>query len=386
MQSHLKVLLIEDNEDDYELTKALLNKRVVDLVWVQSLSGAKKILAEQNFDAILLDLGIPDSQGVKTLTNLIESAEQAQVIVVLTGNDDESIAKESLVNGAQDYLVKGEVTSDLLMRSLRYAIERNKADAQLRKTNDELVGVNQALVLARDAALDASRLKSEFLANISHEIRTPLSGIVTIAELLMLEKCSPEVTELHKVLQDSAQRLNRTVNDLLDLSKLEAGRMVLNTVDCDIRDLVLDVMLTVEPTAKRKFLTIASDIHDSVPKVVSVDELRLKQILLNLVHNAVKFTESGSVNVTVHCEPGPRNYLRASVKDTGIGIPEKSKRSIFEPFTQADGSTTRRFGGTGLGLAISKKSAELLGGEIGVESEEGQGALFWVRVPVGASA
>jgi signal transduction histidine kinase len=382
MPAPLNILLIEDDENDYELTRELLPNGKTHIVWAQTLKKALEEINERLFDVILLDLGVPDSQGLSTLDRIAEAFHQMPVIVVLTGNDDDDLAQNALKRGAQDYLVKGQVNRELLRRSLRYAIERHKIETQLRKSNDDLIIVNHALIAARDTAIDASKVKSEFLANISHEIRTPLSGIVSIAELLTLEDCSPDVNELHQVLLQSSKHLVATLNDLLDLSKLEAGRMVINITDVDIRELVKEVLMIIEPTAKRKQLLVDSAISEAVPILISSDSLRLKQILLNFVHNAVKFTHEGSVQICSDLERrGDNHLICVSVKDTGIGIAEDSKTRIFEPFIQADVALNRKYGGTGLGLAISKKSAELLGAEIGFDSEFGKGSNFWLKIP-----
>ena len=378
----LNILLIEDDENDYELTKELLPNGKTQIVWAQTLKEALEKISAGLFDIILLDLGVPDSQGLATLDRIAEVLSRAPVLIVLTGNDDDELAHEALKRGAQDYLVKGQVTPELMRRSLRYAIERHKVDLQLRKSNSDLIAVNHELIAARDTAIDASRIKSEFLANISHEIRTPLSGIVSIAELLTLEDCEPEVNELHGVLLQSSKHLVNTLNDLLDLSKLEAGRMVINLTEIDIRELVKEVLMIIEPTAKRKQLVIDTAISELVPVLIASDSLRLKQILLNFVHNAVKFTHEGSVQICSDLErKGDGHLICVSVRDTGIGIEEVSKSKIFQPFMQADAVLNRQYGGTGLGLAISKKSAELLGAEIGFDSEFGKGSNFWLKIP-----
>lgn len=382
MPTPLNILLIEDDESDFELTKRLLPTDKTQIVWAQTLKKALQEIREQLFDVILLDLNVPDSQGLTTVDRIVDAFQQMPVLIVLTGNDDDEIAQNALKRGAQDYLVKGLVSSELLQRSLRYAIERHKIETQLRKSKDDLIIVNHALITARDTAIDASHTKSEFLANISHEIRTPLSGIVSIAELLTLEDCSGDVNELHQVLLQSSKHLVTTLNNLLDLSKLEAGRMVINISDVDIREVVKEVLMIIEPTAKRKQITVDSAISKEVPILISSDSMRLKQILLNFVHNAVKFTHKGSVQICSDLEVRGGNHLICvSVKDTGIGIAEDSKMRIFEPFIQADVALNRKYGGTGLGLAISKKSAELLGTEIGFDSEFGKGSNFWLKLP-----
>jgi signal transduction histidine kinase len=381
MRKILNVLLVEDSDSDYLLTKEILGDKAA-LTWVQSLAQANQILTTVKFDVILLDLAVQDSQGLETFDKLVHSLEIMPVVVILTGNDDDEIAEEALQRGAHAYLVKDRLNSDLLILSVKYAIERHKADAELRRSNAELVATINQLRAAHDIAINASRLKSEFLANISHEIRTPLSGIVSISELLLGLKDPAIVDELHLDLRDSALTLLRTVTDLLDLSKLESGKMTVNNIVCDVRNLIREVVATVEPTARRKQLNLHSSVASKVPASVIIDELRLKQIVLNIVHNAVKFTETGSVAIEVDGLGDSSQSLRIAVRDTGIGIPAQSLPFIFDPFVQADGSMTRNYGGTGLGLALAKQSVALLGGEIGVDSQESKGSTFWVSVPL----
>jgi signal transduction histidine kinase len=382
MPGPLNILLIEDDKNDFELTKGLLPNGKTKVVWAQTLNKALQEISAQTFDVILLDLGVPDSHGLMTLDKIADALQPMPVLIILTGNADDEIAKNALKRGAQDYLVKGKVNSELLQRSLRFAIERHKIETQLRKSNNDLIVVNHALITARDTAIDANRITSEFLANISHEIRTPLSGIVSIAELLTIEECSPDINELHEILLQSSRHLVTTFNDLLDLSKLDAGRMVVNITDVDIREVVKEVLMIIEPTAKRKQIALDTAISEAVPNLIASDSLRLKQILLNFVHNAIKFTHEGSVQICSDLErDGDSHLITVSVRDTGIGIAEDYRTRIFEPFFQADAILNRKYGGTGLGLAISKKSAELLGAQIGFDSVIGQGSNFWVKIP-----
>ncbi|MBS1954186.1 MAG: response regulator [Cyanobacteria bacterium SZAS-4] len=380
MKDKLSILLIEDNEDDYMLTKEMIDRRS-SLVWKRSVPEALDALETESFDAILLDLGMPHSDGIETFENLVQGMGHIPVIVVLTGSDDEDLARSALQHGAQDYLIKGRVDKDLLARALRYSIERHRIDTELRMTNDELVAINAKLIAARDEAHESNRLKTEFLANVSHEIRTPMSGIVSFAELLSLETDLPaDVKEMIDCVYTSSLRLVTTLNDLLDLSKLDAGRMIVRPEKFAIRDLMNEIVQTVSPTATRKNLAIKLDVADDVPLNVLTDQLRLKQIVLNFAHNAVKFTSKGDIKLKVEFKDP--QVLKVVVTDTGIGIAENVKNRIFQPFMQADGSTTRKYGGSGLGLSIAERLAELLGGEIGFESVEGAGSSFWCILPL----
>ncbi len=383
MKDQLSILLVEDNEDDYLLTKKMMNRRS-SLVWKRSIPEALDALKTESFDAILLDLGMPQSDGIETFENLVKGIGHVPVIVVLTGSDDEELARIALQHGAQDYLIKGKVDKDLLARALRYSVERHRVDTEVRIKNDALVALNKELIAARDEADESNRLKTEFLANVSHEIRTPMSGIVSFAELLSLETdLKPDVKEIVDCVYTSSLRLVTTLNDLLDLSKLDAGRMILRPEKFAIRDLMKEIVQTVSPTASRKELTIQLDVADDVPVNVLTDQMRLKQIVLNFAHNAVKFTSKGDIKLQVgFSDP---QILKVVVSDTGIGIAENVKHRIFQPFMQADGSTTRKYGGSGLGLSIAEKLAELLGAEIGFDSTEGSGSSFWCKFPIDKS-
>lgn len=245
------------------------------------------------------------------------------------------------------------------------------------------IRIEEDLKRARDAAVQAFMLKSQFVANISHEIRTPLAGILGMSELLCMKDLDEETKDLSANVLACSQHLLKLVNDLLDFSKLEAGKIDLESIPFSPSNLVKDVVRIVDPEASRKKLDIKIKIASELPDQVVGDPTRVRQILMNLVHNAVKFTESGQVEIIVDYNKDleRRDYIKFTVIDTGIGVPEKALDYLFQPFVQADGSTTRRYGGTGLGLSISKSLANLMGGEIGVENRQDGGSIFWFTVP-----
>ncbi|HEX4869970.1 MAG TPA: response regulator [Moraxellaceae bacterium] len=254
-----------------------------------------------------------------------------------------------------------------------------QANEDLRETMEAMEVQNIELTLARKEAVEGNRIKSEFLANISHEIRTPLNGIMGFAKLLQKTQLSPRQLDYIKTIQKSADNLLAIINDVLDLSKIEAGKLVLDHIPLDIEEVIFEVMGMLAPLAEEKDLEQVAFIYDDVPRHLMGDPLRLKQILTNLVNNAIKFTPQGEVTVRCMLEAQTDRHavLRISVTDTGIGLSDSARADLFRAFSQGDPSTTRKFGGTGLGLVISKHLVEQMQGEINFESVEGEGSTFW---------
>ena len=261
----------------------------------------------------------------------------------------------------------------------------NEFTHELQQTLEELEIRNAELDITRFNAMQASKAKSEFLANMSHEIRTPLSGIMGFTELLLNTDLDTQQKDYANTIHKSATSLLTIIGDILDLSKIESGKLDITISRCNIIDIIEDIIDLLAPIAYEKNIELLYHLDPDVPHLIETDPVRVRQVLLNLVGNAVKFTLDGYVFLTVVTERhNSSDTIKFTVADTGIGMDQNSKQKLFSAFTQADTSITRNFGGTGLGLVISRKLVLLMNGEIGIDSTLGKGSTFWFRVPVNA--
>jgi len=263
---------------------------------------------------------------------------------------------------------------------LQHSIDQATEDVRQNLETIEIQNIE--LDMARKEALEASRIKSEFLANMSHEIRTPLNGILGFTHLLQKSELTPRQLDYLSTIEKSADNLLGIINEILDFSKIEAGKLVLDSIPFNLRDLIQDTLTILAPAAHAKQLELLSLIYRDTPSSLVGDPLRLKQILTNLVSNAIKFTREGTIVVRAMLEDEHEDsaQLRISVQDTGIGLSPQDVRTLFQAFSQADNSLARQPGGTGLGLVISKRLIEQMGGEIGVDSTPGEGSQFWISL------
>ncbi len=349
-------------------------------------------------DAFLTQLGYTAQEVLgKTIADinlLAQPEKQFQAAKVLrthghlSGMEMQILRKDGqMLDGLISGDILGPPGKEYFLAVMIDITERKRAERTLETTNQEL---EEALELARLYAARsemANHAKSDFLANMSHEIRTPLNGVIGMANLLLRTDLDEEQASYAEIARSSGETLLTLINDILDLSKIEAGKMDLEILDFDLHTLLEDFATSMAVRAHEKGLELTCDALPGVPVLLRGDPGRLRQILTNLVGNAIKFTPGGEIAVQVECQPEaqePQNpgdvTLRFSVRDTGIGIPPDKVGGLFTKFSQADSSTTRQFGGSGLGLAIAKQLVELMGGQIGVQSSPGAGSEFWFTV------
>lgn len=347
---------------------------------------------------VLLDVMMPEMNGYAACTAIrkLPGGEHVPVLI-MTGLDDYHSITQAYDAGATDFITK-PLNGLLLAHRARYIVRSSRVLQELRASQ-------ASLALARDAALEGTRLKSEFLATVSHEIRTPMNGVLGMTDWLLDTQLTPEQRDCAGTIRTSGESLLLLIDDLLDFSKLDSGKLQLEEIDFDMSHLLEDVVGLFRKRAACNGVKLACLIQAQIPTGLRGDSGRLRQVLRNLLDNAVKFTKRGEITVRVDVDEQPDGQvpidatrpsasgqiigksshivrIRFSVVDTGIGITPEAWTSIFEPFTQADGSTTKKYGGAGLGLAICQQLVVLMGGAISMDSEPGRGSTFQFTVPL----
>jgi two-component system sensor histidine kinase/response regulator len=375
--SSIKRVLVVDDEEMIRTTAGAFAKKLgYQCQAVQDAERALDVLSQQPFDLVISDISMPGMDGIQFMKKAKASYPDL-AFMIMTGYAADYSYAEIIGAGASDYITKPFDLKELEAKIER--IDREKVIlADLQESNEQLESaIERANQMAVQAEL-ASLAKSEFLANMSHEIRTPLNGVVGFTDMLLDTKLTEEQTDYASTIKRSGEALLSLINDILDFSKIEAGQMDLEEIDFDPEILCHDVCDLIRPKVDGKDIEILCRIGDDVPARIKADPHRFRQVLVNLMANASKFTESGEILLALEMEDEKDGKLgfHVVVSDTGIGVPEAKLDAIFEPFEQADGSTTRKYGGTGLGLSICRKISELMEGNVWAESKPGKGASF----------
>jgi CheY-like chemotaxis protein/nitrogen-specific signal transduction histidine kinase len=386
MQLHTsQVLLVEDDMKLPEVLAELLVDAHIHLSHAPDARAALRLLKDKPFELVLLDLGLPGEMNGFDLLREIKQSPQYETIpvIVLTAWNSTRDKVRGFELGAVDYLTKPFESAELRARVL--------SALRAKRLQDELSKVNRDLLSARLNAESAARTKADFLANMSHEIRTPMNGVIAMAGLILETPLTQDQRGYVETIHTSSETLLTIINDILDFSKIESGKMEIEQRPYHLRGCIEESLDILAAKAAEKKIEIAYQMEEGLPERVLGDDTRVRQVLTNLLSNAVKFTDQGEVvaQVKVASRPdGPPDgnkpwHLHISVRDTGIGIPPDRLARLFQPFTQADVSTSRHYGGTGLGLAISKRLVELMGGKMWVDSAPDSGSTFhftlWVQ-------
>ena len=366
----MKLLLVEDDEDDYVLTQGLLEDIIAgeySLTWASTPQEARKHFARNNHDLCMMDYRLGSEDGLSLLREAPKLGFKGPIIM-LTGQDNKQLDQEALNAGAEDYLVKSQLNAQGLARAIRYALTRREMEAER---------------VERLRAETENRSKSEFLAHLSHELRTPLTAILGYTDLLLAADEAPDKNHL-QIIKRNGRHLLSLLNDVLDLSKIEAGKLEIEQLDVHLHSFVNEICSLISVNAQDKNLRLNVLAKTALPVKIKTDPTRLRQILLNLLGNAIKFTEEGEVSLHI-AETQVRNktYLRFSIRDTGVGISRNDIDRLFKPFTQVTNTLSSRQQGTGLGLAISRQLAQCLGGNISVKSQPGVGSVFTLYINPG---
>jgi signal transduction histidine kinase len=396
MEETLKILVVDDDEVDRMAVRRALTKAGVemDMSEVSDGNDAFSALSSTTYDCVFLDYRLPDQDGL-TLIQQIRSSEIQVPLVVLTGQGDEQIAVQLIKAGATDYLSKSRISSDILAHVLRNAIRVYRAEIQvalanqrLRESHEQLSYKNQELKRQQQQIqmqnfklLEASRLKSHFLATMSHELRTPMNAIIGFSQILLRPKfgqLTHQQADMVERILNNGKHLLMLLNEVLDFSRLEGGRLDLKPEIFDLSKVINVSVAEMRSLAEAKNISLVIQTDLQNPLAFN-DPFRIKQILINLLSNAIKFTESGQIWVEVR--ELSANRVEIILRDTGIGIASKDFQHIFEAFRQVDQTITRKYSGTGLGLAIVDSLVKMMGGKIFLESNLGVGSMFKIELP-----
>ena len=375
----INILIVDDRPENIIALEALLQRDDINIITTTNPNEALRISWEMDIAIALVDVQMPEMDGFE-LVEILKSNPRTKgilIIFVTAISKETKYAVKGLNTGAVDYLYK-PLDPYVTSAKVDSFIQLVRNEREIKKKNHELEAYQKELIKAKEQAEQGKRIKENFLANMSHEIRTPINGIIGLANLLGRTNLTAEQKEMINLLEISSDSLLGVINDILDLSKIESGKFKINRSETDIVKTCNSVVNLLRIRAIEKELDLITEFDAELPKLVLADSLRLNQILMNLIGNAIKFTIQGSVTLKTEIidRKGNNLQIKFSVIDTGIGIAKNNIDKIFETFEQADEQTTVKFGGTGLGLSIVKNLAKLKGGVLEVISEEGVGSTF----------
>ncbi len=366
----IKPLLVEDNPGDVQIIEELLQGEAsekIDLTHTDTLHHAQDLLQTHSFDLIILDLSLPDSQGLVTLEQ-IQKTWNCPPIIVLSGNSDENVALQAVQQGAQDYVLKKNCNEAALHRAIRHSMERHRLLKRLEEAGELLFQKTQGL--------------QRFYQQASHELKTPLTSTREFI-CILLEGMAGDLNDTQleylQVAKDSCDQLNKLINDLLDTAKLETAKLKISTRMISIEHLVNQALATMYPIAKKKEITLNHSFQSGLPELL-IDDIRVMQVLTNVLGNALKFTPTGgTIGLSMSEKDG--QWVEISIKDSGPGIPQDQIDSIFDRLNQGESEQTNIGEGLGLGLFISREIVRLHGGTITAESEDGKGTTITFTLP-----
>lgn len=361
----LKILVIEDELIDQKIIKRAINNSgiISEVQIVDSSKSAFELIKSQQFDCIFIDYLLPELNGIEVVKKLASMGVKSPMVII-TSQTDEQLAQLAIAAGATNYLTKSLISPEGISLIIRNSLSINQ--------------IQNELEAAKNKAEKAVKVKDEFLSNMSHEIRTPLNAIIGFNDLLKQSTLDPEQEKYVEIVKVASQNLLVIINDILDVSKMESGVIELEERPINIKEVAENVINLQYEKAKNKGLKLLLSFDQSIPEYIIGDSTRISQILINLVGNAIKFTNEGSVELRIMetSRDGNGTVIKFSVKDTGIGIEKTKQGRVFERFTQAESATTRIYGGTGLGLNICQKLVDLYNGKIELQSELGIGSEF----------
>jgi len=376
---NINILIVDDRPENLIALEALLQRPDVNIISTTLPNEALRISWEMDISIALIDVQMPEMDGFELVEILKTNPRTKDILVIFVTaiSKETKYAIKGFNNGAVDYLFK-PLDPFITSAKVDSFIKMVRTQRELKHKNTELEASQKKLILAKEQAEQGKRIKENFLANMSHEIRTPINGIIGLTHLLDKTPLNEEQKEMINLLETSSDSLLGVINDILDLSKIEAGKFKIKRTATDLTSMCNAVINLLKIRAVEKKLELNVEFDKDLPNKIMADSLRLNQILMNLIGNAIKFTNEGHVNLKVAIidRKGNNLQIKFSVSDSGIGIPKDRINKVFEIFEQADPLTTAKYGGTGLGLSIVKNLAKLKGGLLEVSSEQGQGSTF----------